>query len=125
MASIKATTNLRVEDFCIRYLVVTPLWITMAERFLIEEFQPVWNVRIDGFGNHAPGKGRAAMEVPWWDAMHPGRGWAAKLKQTRTSQQATERIADFFKLIDTNPDAVRREAKLAAEAQVEEETEEA
>lgn len=42
--SITAATNLNINDFLCRYLVVTPLWITMAERFLIEHYQPVWNI---------------------------------------------------------------------------------
>lgn len=31
--SIRATKTLRLQDFSCRYLVVRPLWITMAERF--------------------------------------------------------------------------------------------
>src|SRR4051794_36317236 len=34
--SINAAQNIRIEDFLCRFLVVTPLWVTMAERFLIE-----------------------------------------------------------------------------------------
>jgi hypothetical protein len=86
--SIQQATNLRIEDFQCRYLVVTPLWITMAERFLIEHYRPIWNVCLDGFGNHDPGKGRHAGELPWWDALHPGRPWAARLRQTRSAVAA-------------------------------------
>lgn len=32
--SIRSIANLQLDDFLCRYLVVTPLWITMAERFL-------------------------------------------------------------------------------------------
>lgn len=76
VSSIQAVQNLRIEDFLCRYLVVTPLWITMAERFLIEHYRPVWNVCIEGFGLHDPGKGRHQGEISWWDALHPGRIWA-------------------------------------------------
>src|SRR5438132_1318200 len=38
-ASIRAAKNLDLNDFVARFLVVTPLWITMAERFLIEHYQ--------------------------------------------------------------------------------------
>jgi hypothetical protein len=76
--------------------VVTPLWITMAERFLIEHYRPLWNVLLDGFGNHDPGKGRAEGEISWWDALHPGRPWAARLHQTRTQAEAEERVRQFL-----------------------------
>ena len=36
--SIEQITNLRLEEFRCRYLVVVPVWITLAERFLIEYF---------------------------------------------------------------------------------------
>jgi hypothetical protein len=94
--SIEATTTLRVSEFLCRYLVVTPLWITMAERFLLEFYQPIWNVVLDGFGNHDPGKGRFEGEITWWDALHPGRPWAAKLQQTRDAKLAKRRLIEFF-----------------------------
>lgn len=68
----------------------------MAERFLIEHYRPVWNLCIEGFGLHDPGKGRHAGEVPWWDALHPGRSWAAKLRQTKTVNEALRRLNDFL-----------------------------
>lgn len=94
--SIEAAENLRIEDFVCRYLVVTPLWITMAERFLLEHYQPVWNVIIEGFGIHAPGSGRHAGEISWWDALHPGRSFASNLRQTRTVEMAEQRLREFF-----------------------------
>ena len=98
MRSLGAADNLFVGDFLCRYLVVTPLWIAMAERFLIEHYRPLWNVWVDGFGNHPPGKGRPAGEISWWDALHPGREWAALLRQTRTQPQAIDHVAAYFKL---------------------------
>ncbi|MCP4444089.1 MAG: Eco29kI family restriction endonuclease [Myxococcales bacterium] len=94
--SVELAENLALTDFSCRYLVVEPLWITMAERFLIEHYQPVWNVCLDGFGNHDPGKGRHQGEITWWDALHPGREWAKKLKQTRSAKQAKDKLAAFF-----------------------------
>lgn len=95
-ASIEAASNLRIEDFVCRYLVVTPLWIIMAERFLIEHYRPIWNVCIEGFGNHDPGAGRHQGEVTWWDVLHPGRPWATKLRQTRTIMDGEERLRKFL-----------------------------
>jgi hypothetical protein len=101
--SIEAARNLKVGDFHCRYLVVTPLWITMAERFLIEHFRPVWNVCIEGFGNHDPGSGRQKGEITWWDALHPGRAWAEKLRQTRSPQDAEDRLSIFLKDYSKRP----------------------
>lgn len=88
-----AASTLALGDFRCRFLVVTPLWITMAERFLIEYYQPVWNVCLPGFGVHDPGKGRHQGEISWWDALHPGRPWAARLRQTRTATDAATHLA--------------------------------
>lgn len=96
VASIQAAENLSLGDFRCRYLTVEPLWITMVERFLIEHYRPLWNVCIEGFGAHDPGKGRHQGEIPWWDALHPGRTWAARLRQTRTSEDAIERLEAFL-----------------------------
>jgi len=61
-SSIEHVENLRLEHFRCRYLVVVPVWITLAERFLVEQYRPLWNVVIDGFGNHDPGGGKAGYE---------------------------------------------------------------
>lgn len=94
--SIEASSNLSPDDFLCRYLVVTPLWITMAERFLIENFQPIWNVSIEGFGLHDPGKGRLEGQRSWWDVLHPGRVWASRLKKTRPVTDAESRASTFM-----------------------------
>ncbi len=94
--SIEAAENLTINDFVCRYLVVTPLWITMAERFLIEHYRPVWNVCIEGFGNHDPGSGRHKGEIAWWDALHPGRAWARNLQQSRSQADAKSRLNHFL-----------------------------
>jgi hypothetical protein len=94
-----ASSTLRLADFVCRYMTVVPLWITMAERFLIEHYRPVWNTCIDGFGLHDPGKGRYAGEAPWWDVLHPGRRWATKLKSTRSRKDAERRVREFFEAL--------------------------
>lgn len=94
--SIDQVENLRLEDFTCRYLVVVPVWITLAERFLVEHFQPVWNVAIDGFGNHDPGAGRRAMKRPLWDVLHPGRSWAAQLNAEISVEEILGRLNAFL-----------------------------
>ena len=56
--SITRASNLNIGDFQCRFLVVDDVWIPLAESLLIDEFRPIWNVLIDGFGNHDPGSGR-------------------------------------------------------------------
>jgi hypothetical protein len=85
--SIKQAENLRIEDFLCRYLVVERVWITLAEQFLINHFQPVWNTVVDGFGNHHVGKGRSEGRRPQWDILHPGRPWAKNLKPATTQEE--------------------------------------
>lgn len=92
--SIEHTGNLALDEFQCRYLVVVPVWITLAERFLLDHFQPVWNTVIDGFGNHPPGRGRRDMRRPRWDVVHPGRPWATEL-------HAAETVEDIVRLLDT------------------------
>lgn len=90
--SINEAENLDLTDFRCRHLTVVPVWITLAERFLIDHFKPVWNTVIDGFGNNAPGRGRSDSKRPRWDIVHPGRSWAKKLT-------AQERRQDIVRLL--------------------------
>ena len=87
-ASIVQATNLNLEDFSCRYLVVDDIWIPLAESLLIEKFSPVWNTLIDGFGNHDPGSGRNNQQRSRWDVLHPGRAWAQKLQDNKSSEYA-------------------------------------
>jgi hypothetical protein len=94
--SISQAENIQLADFTCRYLVVVPVWITLAERFLVEHYKPVWNVAIDGFGNHDPGAGRRAMKRPRWDILHPGRPWAASLTADEPFEQVLQRLRQFL-----------------------------
>lgn len=78
-ASIDSTINLSVDDFQVRTLAVAPTWIPLAEVVAIRLHNPVWNVLVDGLGNHDPGAGRYKGMRPRWDTVHPGRAWAEKL----------------------------------------------
>lgn len=79
--SIRATANLRIDDFACRFLVVDDIWIPLGESLLIARFAPLWNSLIDGFGNHDPGSGRHAGMRPRWDVLHPGRAWATRCRE--------------------------------------------
>lgn len=84
--SIGQTTNLSLEHASCRHLVVVPVWINLAERFLIDHFKPLWNTVLDGFGNHDPGRGRRNSARPRWDIMHPGRAWATRLRASESRE---------------------------------------
>lgn len=94
--SIRAT-NLSVQDFSCRYLVVDDIWIPLGESLLIARFSPLWNLLVDGFGNHDPGKGRYNGLVPKWDVLHPGRAWAVKCQpRPETAQQIAVEVTAWL-----------------------------
>lgn len=74
LRSITKATNLELDDFSCKMLVLRPMWVPLAESALINAFAPVWNSVLPGFGNHDPGSGRAAGMLSDWDLLHPGRG---------------------------------------------------
>ena len=71
--------DLVLSAFLCRYLVADDIWVPMGEALLIGHYRPLWNVLVDGFGNHPPGGGRARQARSPWDTMHPGRRWASDL----------------------------------------------
>ena len=96
--SIQQAVNLACGEFNCRYLVVDDVWIPLAESLLIDRFRPLWNVLVDGFGNHAPGSGRRRQKKSPWDVLHPGRSWAEKLQPCAKSMKEIEsEIESFFK----------------------------
>lgn len=77
--SIEEAKDLKVGDFTFRALVVDEIFIPLGENMLIEQFRPVWNLVIDGFGNKDPGVRRKDQYRSAWDVLHPGRKFAEKL----------------------------------------------
>ena len=94
--SVDQASNLGIEDFTCRFLVVADLWIPLAEQLLIAHFAPVWNRLVDGFGNHNPGAGRLEGKIPRWDLLHPGRSWAPKLKPRNETAGDIEREVTHY-----------------------------
>ncbi|WP_061234330.1 Eco29kI family restriction endonuclease [Leptospira interrogans] len=96
--SISASDNLKISDFVCKFLTVDDIWIPLGEALLIERFQPLWNIALDGFGNHDPGSGRYQQQKSIWDALHPGRTWANKLQpQSKSIKEIHRLITDHFK----------------------------
>jgi hypothetical protein len=80
--SISSTKNLDANDFACRFVIMESVeadMIAAIEAALIKINRPLWNTIIDGFGNHAPGSGRAAGKKSKWDILHPGRSWLASI----------------------------------------------
>jgi hypothetical protein len=95
--SIQEAKNLDIKDFSCRYLVCDDIWIPLGEALLIERFQPPWNVLIEGFGIHTPGKGRKRQVKSKWDTIHPGRSLAKGLPGNPMSEtRIITLISDFF-----------------------------
>jgi len=95
--SIDEVSNLDLEHFQVRYLMVDDIWIPLGENMLIEQFKPVWNRAIDGFGNKDPGRRRATQYKSPWDVLHPGRKFAEKLADGGLSPAfLEERVEDYF-----------------------------
>ena len=95
--SIEAVENLTIDDFYCRFLVVDDIWIPLGESLLIENTKPLWNVVVDGFGNHDPGKRREQQQMSAWDVLHPGRKWAKKLQPEKTEKMIAKQITDFLR----------------------------
>lgn len=114
--SIRQTENLKIEDFSCRHLIVDDIWIPLGESLLIQRFRPVWNMYIDGFGNHDPGSGRYNQKRSPWDILHPGRSWAMKCAvNPRTEEEIRESLQ---KSIDDHMKMKIAESKQAPKSQL-------
>ncbi len=79
--SITVGAELLLEEFMCRFVIFEDEasdMIGTIEAALIKLNQPLWNVAIDGFGNHDPGRGRYEQAKSDWDVIHPGRPWAER-----------------------------------------------
>lgn len=85
--SIRESENLDLDDFKCRWLVLDPIWIGLTEQVLIAKYRPVWNVVVDGFGLHDPGKNRRSQPRSRWDTLHPGRLWATEHPEHEESRE--------------------------------------
>jgi len=99
-SSISQAKNLSSEDFYCRFMILEDAassLIGTVEAALIRYYKPIWNTKIDGFGNHDPGKGRYNQAKSEWDVIHPGRPWADKcLGEAPDNNKVEERVAEYF-----------------------------
>ena len=95
--SIEQAQNLTISSFFCRYLAVDDIWIPLGESLLIDHLRPIWNLVIDGFGNHDPGGGRRNQMKSSWDVLHPGRPWAEKQRDNSKSvKQILDNLTAFI-----------------------------
>jgi len=97
-ASIDEAINLNLTDFRCRYLLVDDIWIPLGESLLIETFEPVWNILVDGYGHRDQGKARRGQKKSAWDTLHPGRPWANNVEQPndKTAEQISNAIVQYL-----------------------------
>lgn len=95
-ASIDAATNLSLDEFSCRYLVVEDIWIPLGESLLIRRFRPVWNSVVHGFGLNDPGRHRYGGDRSDWDEIHPGRPWRDAMRLKRTGRQVLDDVRAHF-----------------------------
>jgi hypothetical protein len=96
-SSIDEGANLDLSQFHFRALTVDDIWIPLGENMMIEQFKPVWNLVIDGFGNKDPGNRRATQYRSPWDVLHPGRRFAEKLAAGDLSPEVLiARVEDYL-----------------------------
>jgi hypothetical protein len=101
--SLTASVNLSSEDFMCRFVIFEDDGSDMIgtiEAALIKLNQPLWNVAVDGFGNHDPGRGRYEQAKSDWDVIHPGRPWADRCNGVPKNELIiTTTIAHHFEQI--------------------------
>jgi hypothetical protein len=89
-------TGFTLSDFTCRYLVTPEIFIRLGETLLIRRFNPVWNIKVDGFGNHAVGKGRTNQKRSPWDELHPGRPGGGGQQCKKSRPQIIAEVAAFL-----------------------------
>jgi len=105
--SISVAQGLALQDFHCRFVIFEDAssdMIGAIEAALIKLNLPLWNIAVDGFGNHDPGSGRYEQAKSDWDVIHPGRTWAEKCNGSHV--EASTIIASInvhFKMIERKP----------------------
>jgi Eco29kI restriction endonuclease len=95
--SIRSVENLEIDWFYARYIIVEDIWIPLGESLLIQQYRPIWNVLVEGFGNHDPGAGRYKGKRPVWDEIHPGRVWASRCQPPKwTKEETIQRVDEYM-----------------------------
>lgn len=101
--SVNRGAGIDVRDFMCRFVIFEDAGSDMIgaiEAALIKLHRPLWNVAVDGFGNHDPGSGRYEQAKSDWDVLHEGRAWAEKCRgQAKNIQTVTANVAAHFRML--------------------------
>jgi hypothetical protein len=98
--TIRAVSNLEINDFWCRFLITDDIWIPLGESLTIQRFRPLWNQVVDGFGNNPPGAKRITGARPLWDELHPGRTWAKECAPARLpAEEIVELVTEYFEAV--------------------------
>lgn len=102
--SVKKVSGIEVQDFMCRFVIFEDAGSDMIgtiEAALIKLHKPLWNMVLDGFGNHDPGSGRYEQAKSDWDVLHEGRSWAEKCKgRANNIKTVTANIAAHFRVLE-------------------------
>lgn len=92
---INFATNLDIDDFYCRFLVIDEAWIALGKFALIEKFKPLWNKVVNGFGSIQEGGPHQARSL--WDTLHPGRDWAKICRPRKeTPEDIIRKVEDYL-----------------------------
>lgn len=87
-SSLRQVTNLHSTEFKCRFMILNDIesdLVVPVEASLIRRYKPLWNMIVDGFGNHDPGSGRYNQARSEWDVLHLGRIWTERLTGIKPS----------------------------------------
>lgn len=105
--NIDKVTGIKIADFMCRFVILEGTasdMIGTIEAALIKLHKPLWNTRMDGFGNHTPGEGRFKQAKSDWDVIHVGRTWAEKCTGVPTSPATIlKNVALHLEALVVNP----------------------
>lgn len=93
-------SDLQLEDFRCRFLILNDAYVTLAESVLIATFRPAWNGM--GFGSKVVGIRREGQVPSLWDSLHPGRGGRPAGTSER-GELARKKIADSIQMLRATP----------------------
>jgi hypothetical protein len=101
--SVRQTT-LDLSHFKVRYLVLKPAYINLAESVLIMAFRPPWNGM--GLGSNLTGEPRMAGLGSLWDSLHPGRRGRPAGGDERAREAAEVIASRVAQLHQPSPDPI-------------------
>lgn len=98
--NIEKVDGIAIEDFECRALAVQTGYQAAAESHLIRMFRPIWNNEtgiLYGLGKHGDDATTRANNKSPFDAVHPGRKWAADSPENQTIAEIEAKVRDHFR----------------------------